>query len=69
MIGPDGFAVTPTHDGVPMTYKGSGIKWEGDYEIHTLRFTCDCGFTCEVTTREMDGGPSVAKARQKGWRP
>ena len=66
MIAPDGFTVRPTHDGEPMAYKGTGLKWDGDYEVHVLRFSCDCGFTCEVTTREMDGGPNAVLARQVG---
>ena len=67
-LGPDGFEVTPTHDGLPMIYKGSRISFEGDFEICVMRYECACGFTCEVHTREMDGGPEVAKARQRGWR-
>ena len=67
-LGPDGFDVAPTHDGVPMAHKGTRISFDGDFELHTMRYACDCGFTCEVRTREMDGGPEAVKARQRGWR-
>lgn len=65
---PDGFEVAPTHDGEPMTYKGTRITFEGDFEVHVLRYECDCGMTCEVHTREMDGGPEIALQRGRGWR-
>ena len=65
-FGPDGFDVAPTHDGEPMTFKGSRCSWEGDCEITTLRYACDCGLTCEVVTREMDGGPEMVRRRQEG---
>ena len=61
---PDGFDAQPTHHGTPMTYKGSGVTWEGDYELHTIRYACDCGFTCEIHTSEMDGGPEMVRRRQ-----
>lgn len=61
---PDGFDVAPTHDGSPMLYRGTGYSWEGDFEIVTHRFACDCGLTCEVQTREMDGGPEMVRKRQ-----
>ena len=63
--GPEGFTVTCTHDGTPLTFKGVRWSWEGDFEICRLRFVCDCGLTAEVVTHEMDGGPETVRARHE----
>lgn len=60
----DGFEVAPVHDGQPMHYKGTRYSWEGDFEVIVRRFACDCGLTCEVSTRELDGGPEMVRRRR-----
>lgn len=57
--------VAPTHDGEPMAHKGTRYEWSGDYSITTHRYVCDCGLTCEVVIRHMDGGLKTADARQR----
>ena len=64
--GPEGFVVSCTHDGTPMTFKGTTWSWDGDFEIARQRFVCDCGLTAVVETREMDGGPEMVRARRDG---
>lgn len=61
----DGFHVAPTHDGSPMTHKRTSYSWQGDYAITTIRYECDCGLTCDVVVREMDGGPEMVRRRQE----
>lgn len=64
-LGPRGFESTPMHYGKPLNYIGSRVEWEGDFEIHTLRYECNCGLYVEVRTKEMDGGPEVVRKRQQ----
>ncbi|ETT26259.1 hypothetical protein RAJCM14343_5824 [Rhodococcus aetherivorans] len=64
--GPERFSAALSHHGVPMTFKSARTSWEGDYELHILRFVCDCGLTAEVHTRELDGGPEMLQRRQGG---
>lgn len=63
--GPEGFSAALSHHGVPMTFKSACTSWEGDYELHILRFVCDCGLTADVHTRELDGGPEMVRRRRE----
>ena len=49
-------ASPPEHHGQPMRWRGSGTRWEGEYEVNEIRYACsECGSQVTVTVHEHVG--------------
>lgn len=43
----------------PMTWKGTGTGWDGEYELTTVRYACpSCPSTAEIVSRQHVGPPA-----------
>ena len=55
---PEGLTVSVEHCGESPKFVGTGVTWEGDYEITTAEYRCPCGLSVKVTARQDVGPPS-----------